>query len=93
MTSQIDYFEDYFDDKKLFKSLYNVFNQAERILTDGIFHHYTDHSINHSNRVLENCKLLLCENLLKSIEPVRKLINSLGYFIRNMRGDKRSAYR
>ena len=32
-------------------------------------------------------------NLLKSIEPVRKLINSLGYFIRNMRGDKRSAYR
>ena len=29
-------------------------------------------------------------NLLKSIEPARTLINSLGYYIRDMRGDKRS---
>jgi len=32
-------------------------------------------------------------NLLKSFEPVRNLINSFGYFIRNMRGDKKSVYR
>ena len=43
------------------------------------------------DRIIFELKDTPLYNLLKSIEPVRTLINSLGYFVRNMRGDKRSS--
>ena len=42
------------------------------------------------DRVIYELKDTFIYNLLKSFEPTRKLYNSLGYFIRNMRGDKKS---
>lgn len=45
------------------------------------------------DRIIFELKDTPLYNLLKSFKPARKLINSLGYFVRNMRGDKRSSYR
>lgn len=44
------------------------------------------------DRVIYELKDTFIYNLLKSFEPARKLYGSVGYFIRNMRGDKKSAY-
>ena len=42
------------------------------------------------DRIIFELKDTPLYNLLKSFEPIRRVINSFGYYIRNMRGDKRS---
>ena len=42
------------------------------------------------DRVIHELKDTFIYNLLKSFEPTRMLYSSLGYFVRNMRGDKKS---
>jgi len=71
LSGCLSLFENYFEDKELFKQLIHVRECCDKILKEPFLIHFTDHSIKHSDKVLENCYHLLEENLSKSDPSVR----------------------
>lgn len=75
----------FFDRKLVFQCIYGI-EKLSLTKSNKIFLHISIYQ----DLIILILKNTIIYNLLRSFGPSRKLIGSFGYYIRNMRGDKRS---
>ena len=76
MSETLDFFSTYLPDK--IKIINTIRDDIKPTLNNRVFRHFTDHSLNHSDRMLDLLKDILLENLTQHTE---KSLNNDELFI------------